>query len=77
MTQEENFNEKCKKKPKKTKQRNLSIFTQQENKKSVNQCTQRCPGRTSLTQSRMSKKFRHKNKCINLMIKSEDQKSPF
>lgn len=39
MTQEENFNDKCKKKkknqktPKNKKQKNWSIFTQQENKK--------------------------------------------
>lgn len=68
MTQEENFNDKCKKTNKQTEK--LKHFHTTGEQKTVNQCTQRCPGRTSLTQSRMSKKFRHKNKCINLMIKS-------
>lgn len=58
------------KNPKKQKTEKLKHFHTTGEQKTVNQCTRRCPGRTSLTQSRMSKKFRHKNKCINLMIKS-------
>lgn len=58
MTQEENFNDKCKKKkPKKQKTEKLKYFHTTGEQKTVNQCTRRCPGRTSLTQSLMSKKF--------------------
>lgn len=57
MTQEENFNDKCKKQ-KKNKTEKLKHFHTTGEQKTVNQCTRRCPGRTSLTQSRMSKKLR-------------------
>lgn len=43
---------------KKNKTEKLKHFHTTGEQKTVNQCTRRCPGRTSLTQSRMSKKLR-------------------
>lgn len=50
-------NAKKKKTPKKQKTEKLKHFHTTGEQKTVNQCTRRCPGRTSLTQSLMSKKF--------------------